>query len=93
MCLSTGAGRTISVPVKWLFSVPNNPYDKTFEQLGIALGDLIYLYDKKRFLSGLLQTGRDLLKQDQQLIQRRILCTIYSTLPELLNLKIRHRKK
>ena len=34
------------------FSVPNNPYDKTFEQLGIALGDLIYLYDKKRFFIG-----------------------------------------
>ena len=34
------------------FSVPNNPYDKNFEQLGIALGDLIYLYDKKRFFIG-----------------------------------------
>ncbi len=51
------------------FSVPNNPYDKNFEQLGIALGDLIYLYDKKRFFIGTVTNRSDLLKQDQQLIQ------------------------
>lgn len=27
------------------FTLPCNPYDKDFEQLGIKLGDLIYLYD------------------------------------------------
>ena len=30
-----------------VFTIPSNPYDKGFEQLGIALGDLIYLYDDK----------------------------------------------
>ena len=27
------------------FSIPSNPYDKSFEKLDIKLGDLIYLYD------------------------------------------------
>jgi len=28
-------------------TLPSNPYDKKFEQLSLALGDLIYLYDDK----------------------------------------------
>ena len=27
------------------FSIPSNPYDKSFEKLDIKLGDLIYLYE------------------------------------------------
>ena len=76
------------------FSVLTNPYDKSFKEHKIKLGDIIYLYvDKKRVFVGKV-TGRDRTGgKEVSHIKQKILCITYLEVRRVGIFGIRLRKQ